>query len=607
MEGALARAKAGKQRAERRAPEANSGLPKQLVRHERLGYPNQLLCARGSDWRVGRAVCFTLLRQGIVIEGDLRNEKGWRDALLFWLIPGATVVALLVACVIISGKKPLWYDEVLTRTLLTDPSMRHMLGAMAAGAEAAPPFYHFLARVWIFVAGSGVLALRALSWGGFSLAAILSWLLVRSEFGPRASALALLAVFCGSSTVHNQVAEIRFYGVLTCLVALALYLGALAMRKGAFSKGLLIATTLTHAALVLCHFFGFAYSGAILGAVVLWDYRVRRFRPLLYWAVAVGWLAYTPWVASTISQASMGSTGNWTPVPRLSDFIAAFGFQITFLPALFLLVLALIVLRPHGVAEQYRPVDLGAPIAARLSLHHLAFALIAVIPVVFAFSRISVSIFLDRYLLPAALGFLVVLAEVFTRLGIDDVPLVAEKTTARLAHVALIGGMLSFPVYRALSMHDVPTPGAQLQTMDADGIPVTRYPVVIESNLIFLPFTAYAAPTSPFYFALDSAAAADPRAMLGAGMENRGMRVFKRQGYFAHNIVDGKDFLCNTLRFAVVDDPHHFWFERRVLGDSAFLHRQIGAFSNMHDSYVVHFIERRPGQLPAHCSPLAPG
>jgi hypothetical protein len=141
--------------------------------------------------------------------------------------------------------------------------------------------------------------------------------------------------------------------------------------------------------------------------------------------------------------------------------------------------------------------------------------------------------------------------------------------------------------------------------MTIDGNTLSRYPVVVESNLTFLPFAYYAASNgSPFVFVVDSETAADPRAILGAGMETKAMEVFRRNGYWSTRIVDGARFLCSNERFSVIDDPQHFWFERRVIGDSAFVWRDVGEFSTMHGSYSVRFVERRTGRIPSGCASL---
>jgi hypothetical protein len=532
-----------------------------------------------------------------------RNISGSWRRWIDWAIPGAASISLLIACLVMSAKKPLWYDEVLTRTLLTDPSVHHMLRAMANGAEAAPPLYHFVARAWIALFGSDPLALRLLSWTGFSVALFLVWRVLRSAFDRRAAAIGLLCVFCGSVTVLTQDVEIRFYGVLTALVAIALVVAARVIVSTKPSTGLLAAMTGINAALVLSHFFGFVYSGAILAALVAWDIRQRRIRLKIYGAVVVGWLAYLPWITSTISQASMASGGNWTPIPQIADLLGAFGFQIPLLDVVILgVLLAALLAEETSVVSEARAVDVTAG-EARRSLLYIAFALIGTIPLVFIFSRIAVSLFLERYFLPAGLGFSIILAELVTRVMSRTRTGRGSNPLPGLITSALVVLLLLFPLYRARSAFQTPRPGSEIASLTVDGVPVTRYPIAVEANVTFLPFAYYASPGDAAYFFLtDSVVASDPRAILGSGMEMKAMQVFKRNGYFADRIVDGTEFLCTNERFAVIDDAQHFWFESRVLGDSAFVSRKVSEFGTTHGPRTVQFVERRAGILPRGCS-----
>jgi hypothetical protein len=527
-----------------------------------------------------------------------------RGGLIDWLLPFCASLSLLVACVVISDKKPMWYDELLTRTLLTDPSLSHMLKAMASGAEAAPPFYHFLARAWIALFGSSPLSIRLMSWAGFSVAIGVCWRILRSAFDRVAAAFALLAFFCGSLTVLQQVAEIRFYGLLTALVSTGVLLSYAAMQREQPSLRLLVCMSLLHACLVLCHFFGFVYSGVLLCALVVWDLGQRRLRPRVYLAVFAGWLAYLPWVAPTLSQARMGGEqGNWTPIPGIPELLAALGFQIPLLPLLLWAVLLISVLSDMQGDSEAALSTSEAVGSSRLALVHIAYALIAVVPLVFVFSRVAVSLFLDRYLLPAGFGCSILLAELVTRLRTRSSSRSGWTTIARVGFAILAAVLLANPLYRAVTFHVVPRPGAAVEAMQVNGEPVTDLPIAVESNLAFLPLVYYAPQRrATYFFVVDSEVAKDPRNILGAPMENKAMQVFRQQGYFSKQIVDGADFLCANARFAVIDDRHHMWTEQRVLSDSAFATIAIGTFSTMHDSYIVRAVTRRADRIPAGCA-----
>ncbi len=142
----------------------------------------------------------------------------WKDVALI----AAAAATLFIATVIVSGKRPLWYDEVFSWTLVTDPSFRHMLHALHVAAESPPGLYHMLARGWLAVAGHSVLALRLFSTFAVVVALITIWTTLRRAFSLRATALGVLTVFCTSAMMLLHSAEARFYPLFVACAALCI-------------------------------------------------------------------------------------------------------------------------------------------------------------------------------------------------------------------------------------------------------------------------------------------------------------------------------------------------------------------------------------------------
>jgi hypothetical protein len=299
----------------------------------------------------------------------------------------------------------------------------------------------------------------------------------------------------------------------------------------------------------------------------------------------------------------MGKPRNWTPIPGIHDLLSAFTFQIPLLPALFLAILFLAALEDSRSGPAVPQSSPTAVESHRLALLHLGYALIAVVPLVFAFSRVAVSLFLDRYLLPAGLGMTVVLADFVSRICTRAPTDRTELIATRFGFGAIAVVFILFPIYRAITFQTIPRPGVQLGTMTFSGRPVTDLPVAVEANLEYLPLVYYAQPgASPYFFILDWETAIDPHSDIGAPMANKAMQVFRRQHYYADGIVESATFLCAHDRFAVIDGPRHLWLERRVLNDTAFSSTVVGTLSTMHDAYTVRVVERRPGRLPRECA-----
>ena len=94
-------------------------------------------------------------------------------------IPGLAAVALVFASVIDATVRYFWVDEILTATLVGDPSLPHMLRALADQVDTSPPLYYLLGWGWARVFGNEAMSLRILS-GSFAAAAfIILWRALR--------------------------------------------------------------------------------------------------------------------------------------------------------------------------------------------------------------------------------------------------------------------------------------------------------------------------------------------------------------------------------------------------------------------------------------------
>jgi hypothetical protein len=170
----------------------------------------------------------------------------------------------------------------------------------------------------------------------------------------------------------------------------------------------------------------------------------------------------------------------------------------------------------------------------------------------------------------------------------------------------LFAVLLVYPIYRAVSADKIPIPGSELDGISVAGKPITTLPIAVESALLFLPLMHYApADTNSYFYVLDWDAALDSKSPPSATIETKGMRIFRRQGFFAKHIVEGPAFLCEHPVFAMLDGERYQWAERRVLGDSAFASRVVGGFTTMHDTFTIRVVERRHGHTPAGCLPKA--
>lgn len=530
-------------------------------------------------------------------------------SVLSWAIPLALVLSLIASCVIESGRRYFWTDEIFSLRVLTMPELSSMLRALAGGADGAPPLYYVLGWAWVRAFGASELSLRLLSSAGFCTAVLLLWPAVRRAFGTRAAAIGLLTTFGSSQLVLYQNAEARFYGLLTALCALATTLTAsiaVARRPG---KALLAATVLTNAALVLSHVYGFVYGGVLLASLVAWDLWDGRIRPTCYGAYLAGWLAFIPWLRPFAVQRDLTLPGTWTPVPSIGDLLKVFLLDIHLLALAILVVVFLAQLRRRGAAGQALARDAVAPTRAappEASALLLASAALLAVPVAsFAMSRVSTSVFWPRYFVPSVTAWAIVLAWLARSLEPAGTAAVAglagvmwrggwrrwvPGAMAMIGYPALCLLAAAYPVYWAMSSEWMEHPGKELRKVGLAGLPVA-----IESPHAYLPLTRYPAfPGQRYYFILDSLSAFDPRSSRGATVDFKLMRAQHRY-LDTMGVVSGARFLCTYDRFLAIDSSGRLWFDDNVEASAAYRTELVGS----HPWGAIMLVQRVSGARPA--------
>lgn len=531
---------------------------------------------------------------------------------LDWLLPVIGVVVLLVACVVVARRKHLWHDEVFSWILVTDPSATHMLGAIAGGAEAAPPLYHLTARLWLAIAGQSELALRLWSSVGFALSLIVLWRVLRRSYDPTVAAAAAVVPFAISPLLWYQNAEARFYGTFTLAAALAFAATDLAARRP--SRARLAGVALAHAALVMSHIFGFFYGGALLGGLAVRDaIALARGRPAIgrwrpYAAAVAGWLPFALWIPAFITQAEVGVPHSWIPVPTRRALRQAYGTDGVRTFMLVVLGAGLLAWVARHLHRRSRDEPRHATVAGEPDpLPWLAVAVAAVPLGVYVISHVAMSVFVDRYMLPGLFAYGVAIAAACTELSRAYARWRGDaqhrvRIGARAVLVGLALASLLLPLRWAAARQEFPRPGEAL--VRAAG-PST--PIVTESPLEYLPVTYYSGkPAAPFFFALDWESALAPDAALQATVDYKMMRNWRRWGFLADGIVEADSILCRLPRFVVVDEPGRLWYDRHIAGDSAFSTRTLYAERDSatgwwRDKRIV-LVERRT--LPARCAPV---
>ena len=347
-------------------------------------------------------------------EGDPTRSRahGWNVAA--WIGIG---VAVAIGVVLrFWTQSHLWLDEALSVNIAKLPvgdipeALRH---------DGHPPLFYWLLHGWMSVFGDSDRAVRALS-GVFAVLALpLMWLAGR-RVGGRTVAWLALVLLALNPWAFRYATEARMYSMVVVLVLA----GYLCMMNALEDDriGWLVAVALITGALLLTHYWALYLVAAtvVLLALRLRSRETRRRAVHLLIAVAVGGLAFVPWLPSFAYQAAHTGTPWAKPIRPSTMFtitandlggIGAEGQIVGFI----LTVLMLLAL--FGIARDRRHIDLDLRTVpqVRTELAVTALTLAFGISVVFVTSGTYESryaaVFVPFLLLAAAAGLTRFLAD----------------------------------------------------------------------------------------------------------------------------------------------------------------------------------------------------
>jgi hypothetical protein len=345
-----------------------------------------------------------------------------------WRLAVAAGLALAVV-VRFASRSHFWLDEALTVNIARLPlgdipeALRH---------DGAPPLYYLLLHGWTAVAGTSVMAVRALS-GLFAVAALpLVWLAGR-RLGGRPVAWAALVLLASSPFAVRYATEARMYS----LVVLLVLAGGLALARvtEGRSMGAMVALALATGFLLLAHYWS-VYLLAVVGAVLLvgavrGDGGARR--ALL--AMAAGTLLFLPWLPSFLYQmqhtgAPWGHRGGLrTVLDSLTDFAGGFRNPGVVLTLLFQVLIGLAV---FGRAVDGRRIELD--LRTRAPGRLLALVAFATLGLGLVVGRLTGAAYASRY---ASIVFPLVILLVALGIGV-----LADRRLRVAVLVAAVGLVL---------------------------------------------------------------------------------------------------------------------------------------------------------------------
>jgi hypothetical protein len=505
---------------------------------------------------------------------------GYPDAIGILLLS----VLLLSLSYFRSRHRMFWGDEIMGWLVLKQPDWKSLLHLWDAGIDSSGIWYYVFGRPWIALFGASEISLREYSAAGIAATAAILWIAARRFYSILPVAAAIGFVFATTSALRWQLANGRCYGLFLLANALVIFL----LLRGLQPRGedpntarpsplFLLATFAAYGLLAGSHILGILYVAAYLAMQLAFDLHSRRLRPSLYLAAIVPSFAVVLFSHANLrATMAAGKPTFWTSKPALRDF-----FQLNIVldrhvvVALFLLfVLVFLRLRKN---EQRTPIYLLA----------IGFGLLDAL--IFAYSRFTTSIYVDRYLLPFSLLAILLLCELFTQLREATAPFPRLRAASPALFLLLAAAYFfvpslqrtwfPFPNYTDSLLAKLP-PG--LPVVDTDG-----------ASFVELEFYHHDQLGRCLLFPVDWQVALDP-ANPGGVSGFHEMDNFKATGLYAASIVPTAEILNQNRDFAVLTtQTPTLWLQRRILSDPRYSVVKFGNFQQDFTNLDIWLVHKR--------------
>jgi len=477
------------------------------------------------------------------------------------------VSILLVLSYFRSRHSMFWSDEIMGILTLRQPNLSSLLHAWRDGIDSSGIFFYVFGRPWTDLFGTTEVTLRMYSACGIAASAVVIWIAARRLYSFLPVAASVSLVYASTLHIRWQLANGRTYGVFLTAVALVIYLilrgeDADTQRPRA---GFLLATLAAYSLLMGGHILGVIYVVGLLGMQIGLDLYSRRFRLRLYLAALCSFAILLFSRANIRATTALGKPTFWTLKSTFRNLIT---FSIVFdhrvsgsIVLLLLLLLVFTRFRLHA-RPQIKPVY-------ALFLGYLALNI-----VIFAYSRVSTSIYVERYFLPFVFPAIFLLCELMTQLRDVQAPM---STFRRSLPIAVIAAAVAGFFVPRLQRPWLPVSD---YTGDLLGALPPEIPLVDTDTGSFVEMEFYRHDTAHrrILYPVDWEVALDPTHPASVSGPHE-MDNFKAERIDAADILPTADILSQNHDFAVFAAPSSPWMERRIFNNPNLVATLFGTFT----------------------------
>ncbi|WP_373521805.1 hypothetical protein [Aquiflexum sp.] len=496
------------------------------------------------------------------IDIKTNSQKYLKDGLFL----GAILVSLISSCIIMSGKKIFWNDELYSWFLLSDPSFLHMWDAFSDQINNTPPLYFLIGWPWTQLFGDSALSLRLFSALGICVALVLAWVILRRFYSFWPVAIGLALFFGTSQLILEQNAEARMYGLYLANASLALFVYDRICRARVPGRKLLLLNFLAHAVLINTHLHGTFYSGALLLSLIAYDFFHLGLRLKVYLTIIGSWLTFLFYLPAFFVQIGVSKPRGWIPEPIQVDLMNLYFYRDNFFNPSTLILIFLIVAfgyilirRPQNdiILSKEKPADPKHLLLA-------AFTWVTVPLGVYLLSKFMQPIFWNRYFLPTGLGIVIILVHNFQpiiknmgfqREGISKIFFPRNWPTgyliSRLILFLFLLALICIPLIRSISYKENPRLAGSSQLLKTH----PDLPVVCQFSHYFWENLFNDNQPEKYYFILDEEGALSGRSGMFGAQEFKHMTAILRNypEHIQDQVVESGTFLSRFDRFIVMD------------------------------------------------------
>ncbi len=336
------------------------------------------------------------------------------------VILAAIVLTFAAIAIWVDAHRTLWFDEIGTMVVSTQPSLREMF--LASHADGNPPLFFLLARLFLTLPIPPEVAICLPSILATGVTAIMIYVFVRRDTNSLYAFLATSA-FYGSPFGLFAPLEARPYALLLCFTSIALCCWQAAVRgphKSLATAGVALATS----AAIFSHQYGVIYVGfPLLAAETVRSWRDKKFHPAVIAAMAVGAVSlvftFPPMLRA---QAGLLEAIKQCPVFFARPSLASLSLYSQMLPQ-FVPVVALAAAIPALLAYSLKT-GKSSPGNQRLRQPSIpledsfaALALVLILPVMLLLTSVGTGYFWARYAVGSVLGIAILTGLLMSRVS----------------------------------------------------------------------------------------------------------------------------------------------------------------------------------------------